>query len=115
MDHSHSHSNGETKEIAKPNTGAIWRTFWILLLITVVEVGIGMAHLLPRGMALNTLFIVLTVVKAFFIVAEFMHLKHEVKFMAYVIIGPLAFLMWFLVVAIAEGNFYFLENIILRK
>lgn len=115
MEHSHEHTSTVKREIPKANTGHIWRTFWILLAITIVEVGVGMFHLLPKGIMLNVFFIVLTLVKAFYIVAEFMHLGHEVKFLAYCIVLPMAFLMWFLVVGVAEGNFYFLENILYRK
>jgi ABC-type Fe3+ transport system permease subunit len=59
MEHGHEHTSTVKREIPKANTGHIWRTFWILLAITVVEVAVGMFHLLPKGTMLNAFFIVL--------------------------------------------------------
>ena len=73
---SHDHSN---------STKHIWKVFWILLLLTAVEVALGIIK--PEALEatfasmklLNWIFIILTLVKAYYIVAEFMHLKHETK------------------------------------
>ena len=59
------------------NVKVIWKTFWILLFITLFEVGIAFTSI-PHDI-LIIIFIVLTIVKAYYIVAFFMHLKHENK------------------------------------
>ncbi len=79
------------------STKTIWRTFWILLIITCVELTIGM-FIAPRFHSIkimfNVLYIFLTLVKAFYIVAEFMHLRHELKNLIMTIIVP-SFLGYF--------------------
>ena len=59
------------------NTKVIWRVFWILLCVTVFEVGISFTSI-PKTILLYT-FVVLTIVKAYFIVGFFMHMKFEVS------------------------------------
>jgi cytochrome c oxidase subunit IV len=78
MEHSVDHN---TTEIAKPNVGHIWRTFWIMAAITAVEFVI--AFTMPSSLLKVSIFVGLTIVKAFYIVAEFMHLKYEVKSLIY--------------------------------
>jgi cytochrome c oxidase subunit IV len=77
----------------------IWRTFWILLGITVVEFII--AFTINTGVGKTTVFVVLTIVKAAFIVGEFMHLKYETKVLFWSI--PLIFIAWMLVAFVYEG------------
>jgi cytochrome c oxidase subunit 4 len=90
------------KEIAAPNTAAIWKTFWILLILTAIEFVIAFT------MAASTLrvaiFCGMTIVKAFYIVGEFMHLKHEVKSLILMILVPTLFVVWLLVALIYEGG-----------
>ncbi|MDO7852726.1 cytochrome C oxidase subunit IV family protein [Hymenobacter convexus] len=90
-------------EIAKPNTGWIWRVFGILVLITAVE--FVFVFLMHPSTLRNSIFIVLTIFKAFFIVGEFMHLKHETKGLIWTILVPVALLVWLLVALITEGSF----------
>lgn len=52
----------------------------------------------------NALFIILTIFKAFYIVGEFMHLKHEVKRLIYVILVPFIFIVWLLIALFYEGD-----------
>ena len=99
MEHTVSHTPGE---IAKPNTAHIWRTFWIMAAITALEFVI--AFLMDSGPLKVSIFVGLTVVKAFYIVAEFMHLKYEVKALMFSILLPLLFVIWFLVAMISEGG-----------
>ena len=79
MDHGHStataeHHGGEHSF----STKAIWRTFWILLIITIVELALAIWYyetdFLPKHF-LNGIFVIGTLAKAFFIIAEFMHLR----------------------------------------
>lgn len=85
------------------NRSVIWRTFWILLVITIFEVGIAFTSI-PHDI-LILIFIVLTIVKAYFIVAFFMHLKHEKISFAYTIILPFILIVYLIGMALAEGNF----------
>ncbi|MDO7876921.1 cytochrome C oxidase subunit IV family protein [Hymenobacter sp. ASUV-10] len=89
-------------EIAKPNTGWIWKTFWVLVGITALE--FVFVFFMNAGTARNTIFIILTIFKAFFIVAEFMHLKHETKGLIWTILVPTSLLIWLLVALITEGS-----------
>jgi cytochrome c oxidase subunit IV len=79
----------------------IWRVFWYLLIITAVEFII--AFLVPTGVGKTTVFVVLTIVKAAFIVGEFMHLKYETKVLFWSILIPLIFIAWMLVAFVYEG------------
>ncbi len=77
-----------------------------MVAITVVEFIIAFAkgpYQLPHMFVLIA-FISLTLVKAFFIVAEFMHLKHEVRMLILAIVLPILFIMWFIVSMLYEGN-----------
>ena len=86
----------------KPQTKVIWKTFLILLALTAVE--FLLAFTMPAGMLRNMIFIGLTLVKAFYIVAEFMHLKHEAKVLMWSIVLPVIFIVWLLVALLVEGE-----------
>ncbi|MBC5993371.1 cytochrome C oxidase subunit IV family protein [Pontibacter cellulosilyticus] len=92
-------------EIPKPQTKAIWKTFIILVVVTAIEFAFAFA--MDAGTARNAIFIILTIVKAFYIVAEFMHLKHETKALIWCIILPMALVAWLMVALISEGSYYF--------
>lgn len=98
-------SDPKSKETRKK----LWRVFWILFAVTAFEFLI--AFTVPAGGFFGMLkvgvFIILTIVKAFYIVAEFMHLGHEVKFLAYAIILPMMFVVWLLIALIYEGGSIF--------
>lgn len=99
-----SHLEHETseKEIPAPNTGAIWKTFWILLILTAIEFVI--AFTLPASTLRVAIFSGMTIVKAFYIVGEFMHLKHEVKSLIWMVLVPTIFVVWLLTALIFEGG-----------
>lgn len=80
----------------------IWKTFWILLVITLFEVGIAFSSL-PKSV-LQLIFIVLTIVKSYFIVFTFMHLKNERKFLRWIILLPFLFICYLIAVALREGT-----------
>lgn len=87
---------------------AIWRTFWILLIITCLELIIGMfvAPLFPHSTKIwfNILYIIFTAAKAFYIIAEFMHLKHEIKNMVMTIAVPALLFIWFIGAFLWDGH-----------
>ena len=84
----------------------IWKTAFILLAITVGE--FIMAFTMDRGILLYTLFILLTIWKAKYIMMEFMHLGDEAKPLFYSIIVPLIFLVWLVIALVKEGSDIFL-------
>ncbi len=85
------------------NRSVIWRTFWILLAITLAEVGIAFTGISRE--VLIVIFITLTIVKAYFIVAYFMHLKHETYTLVYSIILPFVLIVYLIAMALCEGNY----------
>lgn len=89
----------------KSKTKHIWKIAIYLGIITSFE--FLMAFTMPRGAFLTTMFIFMTLFKAFFIVAEFMHLKHEVKALKWSIIVPIVFLFWLIIALLVEGNHIF--------
>jgi cytochrome c oxidase subunit 4 len=89
------------------STKRIWRTFWILLIITCIELTIGMfiaPHFHSILILFNILYIFLTLIKAFYIVAEFMHLRHEIKNLIMTIVVPLFLFVWFVAAFLWDGN-----------
>jgi cytochrome c oxidase subunit IV len=111
MDSSHgavTHTHFE-KEKSSFNTKAVWRTFWILLGITVFELLIAIiyyeTHFFPKHL-LNGVFVIMTLAKAFFIVAEFMHLGHELKNLVMTIAIPACLFIWFLIAFMWDGSSY---------
>ena len=79
----------------------LWVVAGILLAVTIVEFGI--AFTMARGPAKTSLFVALTIVKAGYIVGEFMHLRYEVKLLFWAVIVPMIFVVWMLVAFVYEG------------
>lgn len=80
----------------------LWRVALILLVVTMMEFII--AFTLPHGPAKTSLFVFLTIVKAGYIVGEFMHLKYEVKVLFWSVLIPMIFIIWMLVAFVYEGT-----------
>jgi cytochrome c oxidase subunit IV len=97
------HNQFVEEHVADNSVKVIWKTFWILLAITIFEVGIAFTSI-PHDI-LIVIFIVLTIVKAYFIIAFFMHLKHEKSAFKYSILLPFFLILFFIVMALAEGNY----------
>lgn len=92
-------------EIPKPKTKLIWKTFWILLGLTVLEFII--AFTIPASVFRVGVFVILTIAKAAYIVGEFMHLRYEVKFLIWTMLLPMIFVAWLLIALIVEGDSIF--------
>ena len=94
----------------------IWKVFWILLGITTFEVALGMmqpAFLIDTQFLgtklLNHIFIILTLVKAGYIVLQFMHLGHEQKSLKWTILLPAIILVpYLLFIVLGEGAYTYL-------
>lgn len=100
-DHAHAEEHGETMTKSK-----IWQVFFYLLGITALEFFIAL-YLIPHGIVGrgvgNLAYIILTLVKAFYIVAYFMHLKFEKFAMKTGIIISFIFIIYFIVLMLIEG------------
>jgi len=92
----------EVKPVNKKKVKKLWKIAMILGVITAIE--FLMAFTLPRGYLLYAGFILLTLVKAFYIVSEFMHLKYEVKALIWSILLPTIFVIWLIIALLAEGG-----------
>ncbi|MCH8554739.1 MAG: cytochrome C oxidase subunit IV family protein [Schleiferiaceae bacterium] len=97
---------------APKGTKWIWNIFWLLLIVTTVEVVLGIIQ--PEFLAkqflgtriLNHIFIILTLVKAFYIVEYFMHVKYENKPMRFSLYLPVLILIPYLTfILLTEGNY----------
>jgi cytochrome c oxidase subunit 4 len=97
------------------NTKRIWFVFGLLSIITIVEVILGiikpdslyMTNLFRMNL-LNWIFIILTVVKAYYIMWAFMHLEGEKANLRWSIVAPLVFLILYLImILLIEGNYIF--------
>lgn len=99
------HSEEEGKKARRK----LWNVFWIMLIITIFELIIG--FLAPgQGWSgttwLKVLFITLTIAKAGYIVIQFMHLGHEVKFFKYAILVPYTiFMAYTIFICLNEGTY----------
>ena len=62
------------------------------------------AFKLDSGGLKTSIFVVITLYKAFYIVGEFMHLSHEVKSLIWTIILPLIFVVWLIVALLIQGE-----------
>jgi len=88
-------SNIVVQPASKEKIRGIWKVALYLAIITAIEY--VFAFTMAKGMLLNAIFVSLTIVKAFYIVSEFMHLGHEVKGLIYSIILPMMFIIWLIV------------------
>ena len=97
-------SHVEVKPANKVEISKLWKIAGLLLLITLIE--FVFAFSLPehwKWMKIS-IFVGLTFVKAFYIISEFMHLKHETKVLIWSIALPLIFVVWFVIALIYEGG-----------
>lgn len=83
-------------------TKELWKTFWILLGITILDFIIYFA--LGASGFRNFIFIFFGIVKAYYIVGAFMHLKHEKINLALIILVPTIFILGLIMGLLYEGN-----------
>lgn len=92
-------------------TGRIWKIFWVLSLLTMIELALGyflyfkgadMSHISVLGT--KVVIGVLTLLKAYYIVSVFMHLGDEVRNMIMTITVPLILFVWFIIAFLFDGN-----------
>lgn len=84
----------------------LWMVFWIMLIVTLIELALGAFASSMEEINKEYLFIFFTIAKAFFIVFVFMHLGDEKKALKYVIIAPYTLFIFYLAfMAITEGAY----------
>ena len=96
----------------------IWKVFWILLFVTTVEVVLGIIKptflvetIFLGTKLLNHVFIVLTLIKAAYIVNVFMHLGFERKSLQWTILLPAFILVpYLLFILFSEAGYAYLMH-----
>lgn len=105
--HSEEHTHGEHEGMTKKK---IWSVFFVLLLITVIEFIIAL-WAIPQGHMSqavgNYVYIGLTLLKAFYIVAYFMHLKFEKLGLQLALTVSFIFIIYFIVLMLVEGSYLY--------
>lgn len=99
------HHEGTTKRI--------WNVFGILSLLTIVEVVLGIIK--PEFLVfndfvalsyLNWIFIILTIIKAYYITWAFMHMEHESAGLRRTVVWTAVFLICYLIaILLIEGSY----------
>ncbi|MBB5620065.1 caa(3)-type oxidase subunit IV [Pedobacter cryoconitis] len=99
------HAHDEHAGLSKSK---IWQVFFILLGITVVEFIIALV-ILPKNLiphtAGNIAYILLTLLKAYYIVAYFMHLKFEKTGLQLSLGLAFIFIAYFITLMLIEGGY----------
>lgn len=99
----------------KSNVHKIWGVFVVLSIVTIIEVVLGIVrpaflvehHFLALKL-LNWIFIMLTIVKAYYITWDFMHMRDETVGLRRAVVWTGVFLISYLVVLILiEGDYIF--------
>ncbi|MES2417226.1 MAG: cytochrome C oxidase subunit IV family protein [Bacteroidota bacterium] len=99
------HAHGEHEGMTKKK---IWRVFGVLLLITVIEFIIALWAIPGGHMSQhigNYVYIVLTMLKAFYIVAYFMHLKFEKLGLQLALTVSFILIIYFIILMLIEGSY----------
>jgi cytochrome c oxidase subunit IV len=120
MEHQHSAMSPEVSVPQHHYTDEEFRkrvkkTTILLSIITIIELGIGLAiYTIHKGPDPSHLLVlmfkgvvcILTLAKAYYIVSVFMHLGDEIRNMIMTIVVPLLLFIWFIIAFIVDGNSY---------
>lgn len=92
-------------------TKRIWKIFWVLSILTIIELALGYFLYLKHGqlgyatvLSTKCVIALLTLAKAYYIVSVFMHLGDEVRNLIMTIVVPLILFVWFIIAFLADGN-----------
>jgi len=99
----------------KSNQTKIWGVLIFLSIVTIIEVALGILkpevlieNSFLRMKLINWIFIILTIVKAYYIMWDFMHLRDEVRGLQFSVVVTLMFLIAYLAfILLVEGNYIF--------
>ncbi len=100
------------EEEDKAHVKKIWKAFYILSGLTVVELGLGLLiYFLEMGVIsywvilfIKGVITILTFAKAFYIISIFMHLGDEVRTMMLSLAIPATLFIWFITAFLWDGN-----------
>src|SRR5690554_7231400 len=107
QDHTVVHAEGQHHEGMTKRK--IWRVFFYLLALTALEffIALVLVHggVVEKSLAVNIVYIALTLLKAYYIVAYFMHLKFET--FGFIMSISIVFLLviYLIILMLIEGNF----------
>jgi cytochrome c oxidase subunit IV len=92
-------------------TGRIWKIFWVLSALTIIELALGYTLYAKHGiwghgivLTTKTVIGILTLAKAYYIVSVFMHLGDEIRNFIMTIIVPLCLFIWFITAFLWDGD-----------
>ena len=92
-------------------TGRIWKIFWVLSILTIIELALGYTLYAKHGiwghgivLATKAVIGILTLAKAYYIVSVFMHLGDEIRNFIMTIIVPLCLFIWFIAAFLWDGD-----------
>lgn len=93
--------------------GRIWKVFFILLFLTALEffIALALVHkgVIPKNLTVNIVYIVLTLMKAYYIIAYFMHLKFEANSFITIVSVVFILIIYFIILMLIEGNYLLTE------
>ena len=99
----------------KSNVQKIWGVFAFLSVVTIIEVWLGIVK--PEALVegrflamkiLNWIFIILTLVKAYYITWDFMHMRDELKSLRRAVVWTGVFLICYLIlILLIEGDYIY--------
>jgi len=91
----------------------IWKAFWILLVITIIELILGLTIYFIDKQAnpsetmihfLKGVIIILSLAKAFYIISIFMHMGDEIRNFIMSVAIPATLFIWFIFAFLFDGN-----------
>ena len=99
----------------KSNVTKIWGIFTFLSIVTIIEVALGIIkpevlieHRFLAMKYLNWIFIILTLVKAYYITWDFMHMRDEKKSLRRSVVWTAIFLICYLIlILLIEGDYIY--------
>lgn|SRR5690606_24273074 len=87
----------------------IWRVFFYLLALTALEffIALVLVHggVVQKGLAVNVVYIALTLLKAYYIIAYFMHLKFETTGFITSVAVTMILIIYFIALMLTEGGY----------
>lgn len=92
----------------------IWKAFWVLLILTILELSLGLTiYFLDKGepsewliLFIKGVICIFTLLKAYYIIGIFMHLGDETHLYVVSVIIPMLLFIWFITAFLADGASY---------
>ena len=108
MSATHSDSENQLEHTEGPSgTKAIWRTFFILLIVTILD--FVLYFNMAPSMTRNIVFIALAILKAYYIIGIFMHMSYEKSGLKYSIFIPVLFIIALIMALLLEGQYWSID------